>query len=355
MSTSERLPYARQEGHGARNRGERLVIIANPRSAGGRTGALRERLERAAARAFEQVEIRWTEGPGHAAELAGAAAEAAEAAGRADIVAAFGGDGTCHEVVNGLAPLGRLRSRRIIFAVIPSGTGGDLRRSLETPEGLEAALWVASTGVTLPLDVGVVEREDGAALLQRVFINVAGIGMNAEVCRHAERSGKRFGGPATFLSAIAASMRDYRPMRARWRWEGPEGQGDEEIETLAAFCANGHWCGAGLWVGRDGSMADGLFDLTILRPFSALQLPGMLPRAWAGTLGDLPGARRVRAWKVEVAPIHGAARGSGRALPVELDGEPQADVSGSTRIALGRDRLQVRGGWLRPPVPSTPS
>ena len=63
-----------KDNHGAKNRGERLIVVANPRSAGGRTGADRDRVERAIYRAFEQAELWWTEGPGHATELARRAA-----------------------------------------------------------------------------------------------------------------------------------------------------------------------------------------------------------------------------------------------------------------------------------------
>ncbi|HND32364.1 MAG TPA: diacylglycerol kinase family protein, partial [Myxococcota bacterium] len=176
-----------KDNHGAKNRGERLVVVANPRSAGGRTGADRDRVERAVFRAFEQAELCWTEGPGHASELARLAAS------RADIVAALGGDGTCHEVVNGLFSAGKAVNPKVIFTVLPSGTGGDLKRSLQIPARLEDSLWNAATGMTLPLDVGQVLWEDAP---QKVFINVAGFGANAEVCRRANQSSKRWGGQA---------------------------------------------------------------------------------------------------------------------------------------------------------------
>ncbi len=318
-----------KDNHGAKNCGERLVVIANPRAAGGRTGADRDRVERAVFRAFERAELCWTEGPGHAAELA------RHAAARADIVAALGGDGTCHEVVNGLFSAGKAINSKAIFTVLPSGTGGDLKRSLQIPARLEDALWNAATGMTLPLDLGQVVWEDAP---QKVFINVAGFGANAEVCRRANLSSKRWGGQATFLGAIAQTLRDYRPQRLRWSWEGAAGVEEREVETLAAFCGNGHYCGAGLWVGKDGSMADGLFDLTILPPVSLFQLPRMLPRAYNGTLGRSGGAVERRASWVRVhTPVF-----------LELDGEPQREAPVELRV-LPR-ALQVRGGWLRPPT-----
>jgi hypothetical protein len=51
------LSVIAKDNHGAKNRGERLIVVANPRSAGGRTGADRDRVERAIYRAFEQAEL----------------------------------------------------------------------------------------------------------------------------------------------------------------------------------------------------------------------------------------------------------------------------------------------------------
>lgn len=322
-----------KDSHGAKNRGEHLIVVANPRSAGGRTGADRDRVERAVFRAFEQAELWWTEGPGHATELARLAAA------RADIVAALGGDGTCHEVVNGLFLAGKSVNPKVIFTILPSGTGGDLKRSLQIPPRLEDSLWNAATGMTLPLDVGRVIWEDAP---EKVFINVAGFGANAEVCRRANLSSKRWGGQATFLGAIAQTLRDYRPQRLRWSWDRGAGVEEREFETLAAFCGNGHYCGAGLWVGKEGSMADGRFDLTLLPPVSLFHLPQMLPRAYNGTLGRAEGAveRRV-SWVRVHTPVF-----------LELDGEPQREAPVELRV-LPR-AMQVRGGWLRPPV-SAPS
>jgi len=321
------LPYAVQEGHGARNRGESLVVVANPRAGGGRAGAKRAEIERAVARAFERAEVRWSTAPGHAAELA------RQASTEADIVAALGGDGTCHEVVSGL--LGPdAAPRPPIFAVLPFGTGGDLVRSLEVPRALDGALWIAATGMTLPLDMGRVRWPDG-----RVghFVNVAGFGANAEVCRIANASSKRFGGRVTFVGAILHTLASWTPVPVEWAWSGADGDGAVTLETLAAFVANGHYCGAGLWVGRGGDMSDGQFELTLIPALSAFTAARLLPRLYDGRVDGVPGVVRVRASRVEVrSPV-----------PMENDGEPLGE--GPVVLEVVPRALQVRGGWLRPP------
>ena len=316
---------AKEEG---RNEGERITVIANPRAGGGRAGAHREEIEAAVARAFAQSRVLWTERQGHAAELARLAAP------ETDILASLGGDGTCHEVVNGLFSGSEPIARKVVFAVLPYGTGGDLVRSLETPAALDRALWIASTGMTLPLDVGHMQWQDGR---EEVFINVAGVGATAEVCRRANGGSKRFGGKATFVSATLATLMSFRARPVRWSWEGPDGSGSEELDTLAAFCANGHYCGAGFWVGKGGSMADGIFELTIVPAVKLREVPRLLPRMYDGSVGTYPGVRRIRVTSVDV----------GTDPPLEADGETLP--VGPVRIRNLPRILQVRGAWLRPP------
>jgi diacylglycerol kinase family enzyme len=313
---------------GARNRGERLIVIANPRAGGGRAGASREEIARAVDRAFENAEVRWTEGPGHASELAG------KAATEGDIVAALGGDGTCSEVVNGLVPGGEPVNRRVVFCAIPFGTGGDLVRSLEVSKTLERALWVASTGMTLPLDVGLLQWDAGP---RRVFVNVAGVGANADVCRRANASGKRFGGTATFLGAVFGTLREWSARPVKWSWDGPDGPGDLALDTFAAFCANGHYCGAGMWVGNGGSMADGIFELSILPTVGWRLAARLLSNMYNGHMRDQPEVHRVSVRRVRIDGD----------VPLEGDGETIG--SGPVEIRVLPRALQVRGGWLKPP------
>lgn len=322
-------------GHGARNEGERIVVIANPRAGGGRAGADRAGIEAAVARAFAQGRVVWTERAGHATAIARELASA----GETDIIAALGGDGTCHETVNGLFVDGVPVNRRVIFTVIPFGTGGDLVRSLQIKKNVADALWTASTGMTLPLDVIRLTFPPGPAGTRvEMCVNVAGFGINAMVCELVNGSSKRFGGTASFLSAIFAALSRYEPRSVTWRWEGPEGPGTATVETLAAFAANGHYCGAGLYVGKGGSLADGLLDLSIIPKLSPMSAVRYLPRLYAGEFASVPGVLRVRASRIE---IEGA-------IAIETDGE----AIGTTPVRLDvlPRALMVRGGWLRPPA-----
>ena len=115
------------------------VFLVNPASANGSTGRRWPEVARRAASLGLEGETLWSERPGHLAELA---AEAV--ANGATAIVVVGGDGTVHEVVDGLA--GADGSERVELGVIPFGTGRDFARSLRIPRRLDDALDVVRDG-----------------------------------------------------------------------------------------------------------------------------------------------------------------------------------------------------------------
>ena len=105
-------------------------------------------------------EIVFTERAGHATDLASAAV------GKYDIVAAAGGDGTLNEVARGL-----LHSDTAM-AIIPCGSGNGLARCLHIPLNTHKALHILTTGRIESIDTGTVNG--------RLFLSVAGIGLDAQ-------------------------------------------------------------------------------------------------------------------------------------------------------------------------------
>lgn len=321
------------------NKTEPLCLIVNPTAGAGKAAARVSQLQRSADRAFAQWDLRLTEGPGHATELAREAVDQ-----EFGIVAAVGGDGTCHEVMQGMVVDGRPRSNRTVFSTIPLGTGSDLMKSLEIPRNLSEALWVLATGITLPTDVGVARWTSQGQPQEELFINVSGFGANGEVVRRANASDKRLGGRATFMLASLRTTAAYSGGEVALEWQeeedGPLRQWEGPVQVC--FVANGAWCGGGMWVGRGGSMQDGLFDVTVLPPGSlARQLLGAR-HLYDGRLDRVRGALRFTATRLSVTPAPGAH------LPLDLDGEQR---EGEPReFELLPAALQVRGGWIQNPV-----
>lgn len=337
MSDRSQPPFSREEGSGARNRSERICLIVNPRAGAGRAGREMAVLERAVDRAFEQWEIRKTEGQGHATALAAAAA-----AEGFDLVAAVGGDGTCNEVVNGLFDGDRARSWKTAFTVVPFGTGSDLIKTLEIPRGLGSALWIAATGITLPSDAAKATITGPSGPYERKFINVAGFGVNGEVVKRANAMDKRWGGALTFFRATVGAAVRYAAPPMEVTWEGPDGGGCWEGRLTSGIVANGAYNGGGMWVGRGGTMQDGLLDLTLLPATSIPNQILHLPSLYSGRLQTFPGARLARVTKVSVRPLEPSE------VCIDLDGEMPGVVPAEFQV-LPR-ALNIRGGWTRNPL-----
>src|SRR5579862_6169399 len=107
----------------------RTLVIVNPRSGGGRYAAGLGQARALLERRLGSVELQCTERPGHAIDIA----REATADGRALIVA-VGGDGTLHEVANGILDAGGGAA----LGYVGLGTGGDFRRTLGIQHRLDA-------------------------------------------------------------------------------------------------------------------------------------------------------------------------------------------------------------------------
>jgi diacylglycerol kinase (ATP) len=313
---------------------EPTTFVLNPQAGAGRAGRAIDQLKRAIDSRFQAWDLRVTEGPGHATELAaGAAAQGAR------LVVAVGGDGTCHEVVNGLAPAGRADPAAAAFSLLPAGTGSDLQRSLKIPHDLAGALRVIAEGPTRAVDVGDAELVGPEGPRREAFINVAGFGMNGAVVRKANQMDKRMGGAATFFLASIRTTFQYEAPLVELRWTTPEGQQHtREMPVLSCFLANGGWCGGGMWVGRGGSLHDGALDVTILPPSPIAHQVLQSRRLYSGDLEGWPGARRLRAVRFEARTVDSSAP-----VWIDLDGEMPGQLPAVWTLHPGR--LPVRAAW----------
>ena len=128
---------------------ERACFIINPNAAAGLAGRNISKLESAVATVFEDFRIDKTKSSQTSTELAKKACMEGF-----DIIISVGGDGTCHEVINGLIEDDQLINPDVTFAIVPIGTGSDLIKSLHTPKDLLPTLRYAAFGEKRILDVG---------------------------------------------------------------------------------------------------------------------------------------------------------------------------------------------------------
>jgi len=270
------------------------LIIVNPAAGGGRArGFWQHCADACAGVAFEVVE---TKRRGDAANYA------AEAGDR--LVIAVGGDGTAHEVVNGLLRRPSSSPPRVGF--LQRGTGADLRRTLVSPRRAEdVAAWL-QTDRWRRIDVGRVGTSTG----RRYFINVADAGIGAEVVRRAARGPAVIGGTVNFLGGAVVSLLTHRNALVRLRLDdGPVLT--RRIRTVAI--ANGAYLGGGMWIAPKAQPDDGLFDVVTIGDVSRTLGIRSLPMLYRGTHGRLDQVEFGRARRVEID--------SEQPIGVEADGE----------------------------------
>jgi diacylglycerol kinase (ATP) len=251
----------------------------------------------------------------------GDAAELAAAAGDR-LVVAVGGDGTAHEVVNGLLRRPTERPPRVGF--LQRGTGADLRRSVASPRRPEeVAAWLTSDRWR-PLDAGRLSTSTG----RRFFINVADAGIGAEVVRRAARGPRAFGGTVNFMMAAVVSLLRHHNEPVQLRLDdGAVLQ--RRIRTVAV--ANGAYLGGAMRIAPRAQPDDGWFEVVTIGDIGRWLGIRSLPMLYQGTHGRLGQVEFGRARRVEIV--------SDAPIGIEADGE----LAGTTPAVfeIMRGALQV--------------
>jgi len=217
-------------------------------------------------------DFEYTEGRGHAVELARAAA----GDGYRNLVA-VGGDGTVHEVANGILSSGGAGDATL--GIISTGTGSDFARSLGIPRHYEPACSALVNGRTSQIDVGVVEYTNEGKTLSRFFVNAAGVGFDAAVVEATERSTKRFRGTVPYVLGLLRTLAGYHNKSVILRL----GDRTENTRIVTLVVANGAYYGGGMRVAPAANPRDGLLDIMVVRDMGKFALLRAFPRIYKGT------------------------------------------------------------------------
>lgn len=306
------------------------LVIVNPASAGGFTGRAWPSLASELRRHFGAFAVAFTEREGEAAEIA--EREARE--GRRFVIAC-GGDGTVSEVANGI-----LRSESgAELGLLPSGTGGDFRRTLQLPTRAADAARSLREGKTRAIDAGSVRfvnrrGEDET----RFFVNVASFGMGGEVIRRVKsRAGlpagaaRLLGGKLSFAAAALQSALTFEKPSVRVSLDG----GAESRLTVANFCvANARYFGGGMKIAPEAKLDDGLFDVVAVGDVSAAAVLANSYRLYLGTHLGMNEVNHARARRVS------ARAAGGDEVKLEVDGELAGRLPAEFEILPGALRVR---------------
>ncbi len=279
------------------------LVILNP-AAGHGHGARVEREVLDTARAcWGEVELVRTEAPGHALELARGLPDGVER------VLSVGGDGTVHDVANGL--LSRGSTPIPPLGVVPVGTGNDFAKMIGTARlGPAAAIGALAAGATRPFDVGRVWGE--------YFVNSLGVGLDADVARRVNQY-KHWPGSLGYVVAALQAVLHRRAQRLRIdvddrSWSEPT----TVLEIGVGPCAGGVF-----YLVPDARPDDGLLDVCAVGAFGWRFLLTKAPLVLTGRHTTLTEVRMARGSLVRVTSEEGP-------LTAHLDGELRG--SGQTSL-----------------------
>ncbi|MFO7695093.1 MAG: diacylglycerol kinase family protein [Vicinamibacterales bacterium] len=273
----------------------RVVVIANP--AAGPSWRRRPpesivaRIETMLGRQHADGYVKLTAGPGHARTLAREGLESG-----ADLVVAWGGDGTINEVASALI------HSRAALGIVPMGSGNGLAREIAVPRGHEEALEAALTGMERTIDAG--------ELNGRVFFNAAGVGFDAHVASTFASSAGHARGFASYASITVRELFRYAPGTYV---VSPKDGPIRTYRALLISVANTRQWGNGARIAPAALMDDERLDLVIV---PALPPAVVLANSWRLFAGSLAG------WSaVESRQVHATSIRCTPPAPAHVDGE----------------------------------
>jgi len=288
------------------------LVIVNPKSA---SGATRENWSHTASDLrshFGPFAVAFTKSQGDGIVIA----ERAALSGRKFIIAC-GGDGTINEIANGILRSGADAE----LGVLPSGTGGDFRRTLGLPQNNREAAAALRDGETRTMDVGKVTfRGHNGDENSRYFLNVSSVGLAANVIKRV-KSTKVFDwlpvdslrGRANFAVSTLREIVGLDPHRVRIRFD--EGE-PSTLLTIALCVCNARYFGGGMMIAPDAALGDGLLDVVNIGDMSSAKILLNSLSLYNGTHQKLPEVNSKRVRRIEITAVD-----ESRDIFLETDGE----------------------------------
>jgi YegS/Rv2252/BmrU family lipid kinase len=289
-------------------------VIINPESAGGSTRGAWPKIASALATHFGPFVPKFTERAGGGIELA---AEAARKGTK--LIVACGGDGTISEVANGILISGVDAE----LGIVPSGTGGDFRKTIGIPARASDSARILREGQTRLIDVGraTFVKDDGNHE-SRYFLGVASFGMSAEVIARVKAGGPEWlptkaprwlSGRISFGAAMLETALKTAATRVIVQLDD-----DSMLNmTVANLCiANARYFGGGMKIAPEAKLTDGKFDVISIGDLGAARILANAPRLYLGAHLSMPDVGHALAAKVTAMPVNKDQR-----IEIELDGE----------------------------------
>lgn len=252
-----------------------MIFIVNPISGTQGKKAILKWIDERLDRTLYEYEVVKTEYAGHATEIAANAVKEG-----IDIVVAIGGDGTINETARSLI------HTNTALGIIPCGSGNGLARHLRIPMDPKAAIDILNENNQIQMDYGKINNIP--------FFCTCGVGFDAFVSLKFADSGKR--GLLTYLENTLHESLTYQP--ETYEIENEEGTVIHKAFLIA--CGNASQYGNNAYITPQASLTDGLMDVTILEPFTVLDVPSLSFQLFNKTIDKNSRIKTMRAKKIKI-------------------------------------------------------
>ena len=319
-----------------------FILIANPISGKGNAKSIAEQAYATLTESGYQGQLVFTSASGDAMRFA----QEAVSDGVRSVIAC-GGDGTLHEVVNGIATV-----PEVTLGVLPCGRGNDFAAAIGVPLKPEAAIATLLSGTPIRVDLGCCyhsnqqsvvnpnyvarnEMEGGSTekgfnvqtpltepqgKIKNYFTTIATCGYDTEVSRRAAKGTPLFAGTASYAYAAVETLFYYEPPSVRL--EGDFGTYEGPLLLAATGITNRY--GGGFQIVPNARIDDGLFDVCIIRPVSSLTVLRLLVTLfWGGHVSH----RAVSMHQTRTLTIE-----TDTPLLLYADGEPMCETPATIEI-----------------------
>lgn len=280
----------------------KVKLILNPMADMGRAWKAANDL-RPIVQEFKEGDISWsgTVYPTHATDLAKQAA-----AEGCDLVIALGGDGTAHEVVNGLMQIPE--AKRPTLGVVPIGSGNDFAHALGIPKKIDHALAHALKAETVSaIDVGVMTDEDSGR--REYFDNTVGAGFDAVVTIRSHKLPIVKGFLMYLTAVIQTIILNHNPAKIKFQTEN---ESWEDSVLMTTVC-NGGREGGGFLISPESKIDDGVLQFLNVKKVSRGMMFRLVPEFMKGTHLRFPATQLGTFKKLHMT--------SDRPLYIHADGE----------------------------------
>ena len=268
---------------------KRIIFVVNPISGTQSKKAILKWIDERMDRSVYDYSIVRTEYAGHATQIAASAVE-----DKVDVVVAIGGDGTINEIARALV------HSETALGIIPCGSGNGLARHLRIPMEPKAAIDIINQGNRLCIDYGKINNIP--------FFCTCGVGFDAFVSLKFADSGKR--GLLTYLENTLHESLTYQPET----YEIENEEGTMKYKAWMIACGNASQYGNNAYIAPQASLTDGLMDITIMEPFTVLDVPSLSFQLFNKTIDQNSRVKTMRAKKIKIHRAHDGV--------MHFDGDP---------------------------------